>query len=115
MTDTAAALDTSAEPVDIEPFPRAPGRSRRVTDVILCVLLVALSLGFSVRHVSGHHQTSPIDEYVYIDYYAKVLHQGVVRQGEKTGDYAREYYSCHPNRVFGAWQPQLCAPHRHRP
>lgn len=88
---------------------------RRGTDLLLCVVLVVASLAFCAKHVSGHDETSPIDEYMYIDYYAKVLDHGYVKQGERTGDYARRYLSCHPNRVFGAWQPQLCGAHRSRP
>jgi hypothetical protein len=86
-----------------------------VADVVVCLGLIVAALLFTGKHVSGHHQTSPYDEYVYIDYYARVLDEGVVREGAKTEDYARRYLSCHPNRVFGAWQPQLCPERRDRP
>lgn len=86
-----------------------------IPEVLVCVALVIASLAFSVKHVSGHDEISPYDEYVYIDYYARVLDDGFVRQGDQTEDFARQYISCHPNRVFGPWQPQLCAEGKRRP
>ncbi|PVG81413.1 hypothetical protein DDE18_18165 [Nocardioides gansuensis] len=67
----------------------------------MVVGLLVASMVFSARHVSEHASMSPIDEFVYSDYYAKVLDHGVVRQGEKTGLFARRTMSCDGIRVAG--------------
>lgn len=59
------------------------------------LILVVASLLVGVVHVPQHHEISPIDEFVYIDYLAKVPSQGVVVRGEETGAFAREYFACH--------------------
>lgn len=78
-------------------------------DALVGLLLVLASIAMAVVHVPQHNIVSPIDEYVYIDYYAKVLDQGVVVRGEETGEYAREYLACHGVRSIGYYPESLCA------
>jgi hypothetical protein len=59
-------------------------------------------------HVPQHTTVSPIDEYVYIDYLAKVPTQLVVHQGEDTGEYARKYLACNGVRTVGTYPDSLC-------
>ena len=77
-------------------------------DVVACLLIVVASIAVVVVHVPKHDTVSPIDEYVYIDYYAKVLDQGIVHRGEETGEYAREYLACHGVRAIGDYPEALC-------
>jgi hypothetical protein len=72
------------------------------------MLIVLASISLVVVHVPKHMAVSPIDEYVYIDYYAKVLDKGVVVRGEETGEYAREYLACHGVRAIGTYPEALC-------
>lgn len=72
------------------------------------VLLIFASLAVVVVHVPQHQQISPIDEYVYIDYLAKVPEQLVVHPGEETGSYARNYLSCHPVGLLGNFASNFC-------
>lgn len=71
-------------------------------------LLVLASLAVVLVHVPQHAQISPIDEYVYIDYLAKVPTQLFVHQGEETGEYARNYLSCHGVTPYGPMAEQFC-------
>lgn len=72
--------------------------------------LLALAAVIAVMiHVPQHDRISPIDEYAYIDYVAKVPDQGVVRQGEKTGDFARRYLLCHGVAVLPDFGPNTVA------
>ena len=64
------------------------------------VLLVIASLLVGVVHVPQHESLSPIDEYVYVDYFDKVLDQGVVRHGEEVGDFARRELGCRGLRIL---------------
>lgn len=73
--------------------------------VSLCLVVASLLVG--LIHVPQHVAISPIDEFVYIDYLAKVPSQGVVVRGEETGAFAREFFACHgvlhyfePNRAL---------------
>lgn len=75
--------------------PRLPPFLSRRRAWIAPVLLVLASLIVGIVHVPQHDRISPIDEFVYIDYLAKVPQQGLVRHGEETGWFARNYYSCH--------------------
>lgn len=95
--------DSSASPV-IEP----PSEKFAVWDWVLCGLLILASLVVGLVHVPQHDSISPIDEYVYIDYLAKVPTEGVVHRGEETGDYAREYFACNGVRTYIGPQPALC-------
>ena len=82
-------------------------RGRRA-DWIVSIVLVLASLGLVLWQVPQHQMVSPIDEYVYIDYLAKVPTQGVVHRGEETGDYARDYLSCHGVRMIGYYPESFC-------
>lgn len=72
------------------------------------LLLVLASLAVVLVHVPQHTQISPIDEYVYIDYVAKVPTQLFVHQGDETGSYARNYLSCHGVALFGDMARDFC-------
>ncbi|MCI4658402.1 hypothetical protein [Cryobacterium zhongshanensis] len=86
----------------------APSSRWTVRDWLLCGLLVIASLMVGLVHVPQHDSISPIDEFVYIDYLAKVPTEGVVHRGEETGAYAREYFACHGVRMYIGPQPTLC-------
>lgn len=86
----------------------APRTTRRWTDWIFAGLLIVASLMVTLVHVPGHTMVSPIDEYVYIDYLAKVPTQGVVRHGENTGDYARTTLMCNGVRTLGVYPESQC-------
>lgn len=62
-----------------------------------------------IVHVPQHDAISPIDEYVYIDYLAKVPSQLLVYQGEETGDYARRLLACRGVESLGDYPPELCS------
>jgi hypothetical protein len=64
------------------------------------VLLVIASVLVGIVHVPQHEALSPIDEYVYVDYFDKVLDQGVVRHGEEVGDFARRELGCRGLRIL---------------
>lgn len=74
------------------------GRARR--DVLAVLVLVIASMTLTTIHVHEHQQISPIDEYVYIDYYAEVLHVGVVREGSEVGTFARGELGCRGTRLI---------------
>lgn len=82
-------------------------RGRRA-DWFVSIFLVLASLGLVLWQVPQHQTVSPVDEYVYIDYLAKVPTQGVVHRGEETGDYAREYLSCNGVRMIGYYPESFC-------
>ena len=86
----------------------APSERFGIWDWALCGLLILASLAVGLVHVPQHDSISPIDEFVYIDYLAKVPTEGVVQRGEETGDYAREYFACNGVRTYIARQPDLC-------
>lgn len=73
------------------------------------VLLVLASIIFVAANAPAHQQMSLFDEYVYIDYLAKVPDEGVVHRGETTGPFARKYYSCEGVVKYGSDSPQNCA------
>lgn len=78
-----------------------PGRTRfKRSQWIPCLLLALAAVLVGVIHIPQHDKVSPIDEYAYIDYLAKVPDQLVVRQGEETGSVARRYLLCHGVAVF---------------
>lgn len=81
---------------------------RRWTDWLLAGALILSSLVVGLVQVPGHEMVSPIDEYVYIDYLAKVPAE-IVRHGEETGDYARETLMCRGVRALGFYGDDLCA------
>jgi len=83
-------------------------RSHRVIDTTICILLVLAAMILTAWQVPKHDTVSPIDEYVYIDYLAKVPTQLVVHRGEDTGEYARHYLSCHGVRAIGFYPESFC-------
>ena len=77
------------------------------------LLLVLAAMLVAVVHVPQHDRISPVDEYSYIDYVDKVPDQGVVRQGEEIGPFARNYYLCHGIELFrGTPEYELFAPRK---
>ena len=64
------------------------------------VLLVLAALLVGIVQVPGHKGVSPVDEYVYIDYFAKVATQGTVHRGEQTGTFARQELGCRGLRLL---------------
>jgi len=58
------------------------------------LILIVASVGVVGYQVSHPRALSPYDEYVYVDYLAKIPTEGVVRTGEKTGDTARQALAC---------------------
>jgi hypothetical protein len=83
-------------------------RSRRFIDTAICTLLVIAAAVLTLWQVPRHDTVSPIDEYVYIDYVAKVPTQFVVHRGEDTGEYARLYLSCNGVRAIGFYPESMC-------
>lgn len=91
---TSLAPDATAE----------TGRGRpdvtRVSRWLAPLLLIVASLLVGIVHVPQHDALSPIDEYVYVDYFDKVLDQGIVRHGEEVGDFARRELGCRGVRIL---------------
>ncbi|MDF2560606.1 MAG: hypothetical protein K0R99_2052 [Microbacterium sp.] len=83
-------------------------RRGRLVDWIVAIVLVIASVVLVVWQVPQHKMVSPIDEYVYIDYLAKVPTQFVVHRGEETGEYARLYLSCNGVRTLGYYPADFC-------
>lgn len=81
----------------------------RIAVFVAPVLLALLACITVFVHVGQSTQLSPIDEWVYVDYLAKVPTEGVVTQGEETGDEARAAIACRGARFVLAPQPPLCA------
>lgn len=67
------------------------------------IVLALASTGFVASEVVSHDQISPFDEYVYLDYLAKVPTQGIVRSGDETGEVARNEISCRGVLNYGAY------------
>ena len=84
-----------------------PGPWKRI-DTICCIFLMLAAVLVTVVHVPSHTQISPIDEFVYIDYLAKVPDQPFVAQGEETGDFARRYFACAGVGGYFAPNKELC-------
>ena len=80
---------------------RAP-RSGRLVDVLVCLGLLLASLAFTTDQVLEHTDLSPIDEYQYVDSYAKAFDHPIVRQGEETGMVARRMAVCEGTRLNDA-------------
>lgn len=68
-------------------------------------LLVAVGLLAPTSWALIHNQeTSPLDEWVFVDYTSKVFSQGFVRRGEVVGMFTAELMACHgviPGGTFG--------------
>lgn len=85
-------------------------RDTRFWERAVAVLLMVASAVLVGVHVPKHIAVSPIDEYMYIDYVAKVSSQGVVRTGEGVSEFARAYLACHNVRNVGGWPETHCNP-----
>ena len=66
-------------------------------------ILIAASLLFVGVQAPQHAQISPYDEYVYLDYLAKVPTQGFVRSGDETGELARNELACRGVLGYGSF------------
>ena len=73
------------------------------------VVLVIAAFASVAVHVPRDRALSPLDEYVYVDYLAKVPSEGVVAEGESTGPFAREALVCRGNRGVTTVIPTTCA------
>ncbi|MDY7542786.1 hypothetical protein [Cryobacterium sp. 5B3] len=73
------------------------------SSVLPFIVLILVSFGFVTVHATAHGPISPFDEYVYLDYLAKVPTEGLVRSGEETGDVARNAISCRGVLNYGAY------------
>jgi len=80
-----------------------------LTKSLAPLLLVLLACSFVGVHATQNEELSPFDEWVYVDYLYKVPTEGVVRQGEETGEEAREAISCLGVAITLPAQPALCA------
>ncbi|MFJ3382304.1 hypothetical protein ACIPJ2_18045 [Curtobacterium sp. NPDC090217] len=76
---------------------------------IVPVLLVIAAFASVAVHVPKNTALSPLDEYVYVDYIAKVPSEGVVAEGEPTGAFAREALVCLGNRGVPTVPATTCA------
>lgn len=74
-------------------------------DRVALLIVVLASLLIGVVHVPQHDRLSPYDEYVYSDYLSKVPQQLTVKQGERTGEYARSVVACRPPRMVNEKPP----------
>lgn len=72
------------------------------------LLLILASAIFVGVNVAKHDKISPVDEYVYIDYYVKVFEQGPVAYGEQTSEWARNYLACHGVAPDYEFAPESC-------
>ena len=112
MVEESSRDQTVAEATPgAEPSADSPSwleRNARRADWLVSILLVLASLVLVLWQVPQHTMVSPIDEYVYIDYLAKVPTQLVVHRGEETGDYARQYLSCNGVRTLGYYPESFC-------
>ncbi|QIZ97965.1 hypothetical protein [Leifsonia sp. PS1209] len=71
-------------------------------------VLIIASLLVGIVQVPGHRGVSPVDEYVYIDYFAKMGHQLTVNRGEPTGTYARQQLGCRGLRLLAPSPDARC-------
>lgn len=90
-------METEIEP----PAPRRGFAARLFSRASIGpVILIIASLLVGIVQVPGHKGVSPVDEYVYIDYFAKVLNEGTVHRGEDTGTFARQQLGCRGLRLL---------------
>ncbi len=110
-TDNVTPPSSATAPHSPDPVAASRPRSAvgRFARWLPPVLIVLASLVVGIVHVPQHNGISPIDEYVYIDYYAKVLDQGVVRQGEEVGHYARQELGCRGLRILAPAADDRCS------
>lgn len=67
---------------------------------ILVLLAIAFAYLWTVVLVHGRTM-SPIDEWAYLDYISKAWSQGIVREGETYGEWARTIMSCYGQVMYG--------------
>jgi hypothetical protein len=67
-------------------------------DWIAPIVLVIASLAVGIVHAPNHTSLSPVDELVYVDYFAKVGDEFAVHRGEELGDLARDTLDCEGQR-----------------
>lgn len=72
-------------------------------------VLIIASLLVGIVQVPGHRGVSPVDEYVYIDYFAKMGHQLTVHRGEPTGTFARQELGCRGLRLLAPSPDARCS------
>ena len=58
------------------------------------IVLAVVSVGLVATDASRNPAFSPFDEYVYLDYLNKFPTEIAEKQGEKTGDFARNEIAC---------------------
>lgn len=70
------------------------------------IILVGIGFVFPTSAALIHNkETSPLDEWVFIDYTSKVFNEGFVRRGENVGQYTADLMACYgviPGGKFGA-------------
>lgn len=103
------SIDSKSSNRDRSSKPKLRDLTPRSVDWFVCLFLALASLGLVLVHVPQHATVSPIDEYVYIDYLAKVPAEVFVRRGEETGEYARQYLACHGVRTIGYYPEEMCS------
>lgn len=78
---------------------------RRILHDRVLIALLAVALMYPIVLVLIHSPaTSPLDEWVFIDYLSKVFSQGFVRDGERVGELTNTVMSCYgviPGGTFG--------------
>jgi hypothetical protein len=79
--------------------------SRRRGDLLAVLALIVASFVFTSEQVAEHEMMSPIDEYQYVGYYAKVADDGIVRRGEDMPLFARKYMVCNGVRLIPEMPP----------
>lgn len=100
MTDSTAARGVTLRD-------RVRGNWRWVLSAVVVTVAVAAYVPLAQ---SGHHELSPVDEYVYADYVLKIPSQGIVRRGEETGDAARDLIACRGVLFYGDFGSACGAP-----
>lgn len=68
--------------------------------VIISLLAIAVTY-LSIVTLQHSFATSPIDEWVYIDYLVKIPQQGIVRKGEIVDPFVLNLLACHGTSPFG--------------
>lgn len=67
------------------------------------ISLLSISIAYlTIVTLSHTFATSPIDEWVYIDYLVKIPTQGIVRKGEIVDPFVLNLLSCHGTSPFGS-------------
>lgn len=67
------------------------------------IFLAVASMGLVATDISRHAAFSPFDEYVYLDYLHKFPTEIAEKQGEPTGDFARNELACRGVFMYGSF------------